>query len=146
MKLSCRKKGAGFRVSGVSWVGEIKYDWWIGGLETDCTCGGVDKCCVAICHYAIPWEREEEEGGERAREHYPHCKKLNCTGEVFTEIFRNTFLLFLGQTSPSWIPPYAWSLGRTLFCTVLRSSTHPTLWSSFGTQSLNPVPSPTLHL
>lgn len=82
MKLSCRKKGAGFRVSGVSWVGEIKYDWWIGGLETDCTCGGVDKCCVAICHYAIPWERRR--GGRRERESITHTvNKLNCTGEVF---------------------------------------------------------------
>ncbi len=41
--------------------------------------------------------------------------------------------------SPSWIPPKTWSLGRTLLWTVFNSSTHPTLCSSFGTQSLKPT-------
>lgn len=39
---------------------------------------------------------------------------------------------------PSWIPPNTWSLGRTRLWTVFKSSTQPTLWSSFGTQSRKP--------
>ena len=35
--------------------------------------------------------------------------------------------------------PKAWSLGRTLFWTVLSSSTQPTRCSSLGTQSLKPA-------
>lgn len=46
----------------------------------------------------------------------------------------NPFLLVL----PSWIPPNTWSLGRTRLWTVFKSSTQPTLWSSFGTQSRKP--------
>lgn len=44
------------------------------------------------------------------------------------------FLYYL----PSWIPPKTCSLGLTLLCTVLRSSTQPTLCNSFGTQSRKP--------
>lgn len=40
---------------------------------------------------------------------------------------------------PSWMWPKAWSLGRTLFWTVLSSSTQPTRCSSLGTQSLKPA-------
>lgn len=39
---------------------------------------------------------------------------------------------------PSWIPPNTCSLGRTRLWTVFKSSTQPTLWSSFGTQSRKP--------
>ena len=37
------------------------------------------------------------------------------------------------------MPPKAWSLGRTLFWTVLSSSTQPTRCSSLGTQSRKPT-------
>lgn len=51
-----------------------------------------------------------------------------------TQHVLSSFFLVL----PSWMPPNTWSLGRTRLWTVFKSSTQPTLWSSFGTQSRKP--------
>lgn len=58
---------------------------------------------------------------------------------MFFDVYSSLTVAGSDARVPSCMCPKAWSLGRTLFWTVLSSSTQPTRCSSLGTQSLNPA-------